>query len=130
MVLGIPARLVIGSALVDEQPLLALVVLEGAGGRVVTLAPPAARPDDREATRELLAVEDELELALGDRRPGVVARGLRFPGAPVPHDHVTRPVLLRRDDALEVKVLDRVVLDVDRHPALGRIERRALRHGP
>ena len=55
---------------------------------------------------------------------------LRFPGAPVPDDDVAGAVLLRRDHALEVEVLDRVVLDVDRHPAHRRVERRALRDGP
>ena len=70
------------SALVDEQPLLALVVLEGAGRRVVALAPATAGPDDREAALELLAVEDELELAVGDRPSrgsGVGASGSQVP---------------------------------------------------
>src|SRR6185436_13035571 len=39
-------------------------------------------------------------------------------------------VLLGRDHALEVEVLDRVVLDVDGHPAVSRVERQALGDGP
>jgi hypothetical protein len=33
-------------------------------------------------------------------------------------------------DALEVGVIDRVILDLNRKPLLGRIERRPLRYGP
>ncbi len=40
------------------------------------------------------------------------------------------PVLLRRDDALEAAVLERMVLDVQREPPLARVEARALGHGP
>ncbi len=117
-------------ALVDEQPLVALVVLEGAGRGVVALAPAAAGPDDREAAVELLAVEHELELAVRDRGRGVERRRLRLPGAPVPDDDVAGAVLLRRDDALEVEVLDRVVLDVDGHPADVGVEGQALGDRP
>ena len=130
MVLGVPARDRGRAALGDEQPLIALVVLEGSGGGVVALATAAARPDDRPAAIELLAVELELELAVRDRRRGVDGRRLRLPGAPVPDDDVARAVLLRGDDALEVEVLDRMILDVDRHPAHGRVEGQALGHGP
>ena len=61
---------------------------------------------------------------------GVEGRRLRLPGAPVPDDDVAGAVLLGGDDALEVEVLDRVVLDVDGHPPDGRVEGRALGHGP
>ena len=63
------------------------------------------------------------------RRGSRVGR-LGLPGAPVPDDHVAGAVLLRRDHALEIEVLDRVVLDVDGHPPDRRIERQALRDGP
>ena len=96
------------------------------GLRVVTLAPTTAGPDDRPAAVELLAVELELELTFGNRRRGVDRRRLRLPGAPVPDDDVASAVLLRRDDALEVEVLDRVVLDVDGHPADVGVEGQAL----
>ena len=75
-------------------------------------------------------MELELELAVGDRGRGVDRRRLRLPGAPVPDDDVAGAVLLGRDDALEVEVLDRVVLDVDGHPADVRVEGQALGDGP
>ena len=52
------------------------------------------------------------------------------PRAPVPHDDVATAVLALRDDALEVEVLDRVVLDVHRELARLRVQRRALRARP
>ena len=57
--------------------------------------------------------------AIASARRRVVGR-LGFPRAPVPDDDVAGAVLLGRDHALEVEVLDRVVLDVDGHPALVR----------
>ena len=59
----------------------------------------------------------------------VVGAG-RLPRAPVPDDHVAAAVLALGDDALEVEVLDRVVLDVHREPPRLRVERRPLRHRP
>src|SRR4029079_19682821 len=103
VVLGVPALLRRGAALGDEQPLIALVVLERAGRRVVTLATATTGPDDRPAAVELLAVPLELQLAVGYRRRGVDRGRLRLPGAPVPDDDVAGAVLLRRDDALEVE---------------------------
>ena len=99
-------------------------------GRPGLCAAAAAGPDDREPAAQLLALEDELELAVLDRLAPVERGRLRLPRAPVPDDHVAGAVLPRRDDALEVEVLDRVVLDVDRHPADARVEGRALGHGP
>ena len=130
VILGVPAGLGARAFLVDEEPLLALVVLEGAGARVVALALAAAGPDDREAAVDLLAVEFELQLPGGDVTHGVQRRGFWLPRAPVPHDHIARTVLLGRDDALEIEILDGVVLDVDRHASDRGIERRPLGHGP
>ena len=75
----------------------------------------------------LLAVQLELELAVLDRLLRIGRLLLRDERAPVPDDDVAGAVLALRDDALEVEVLDRVVLDVDRHPADLGVERRALR---
>ena len=126
-VLGIPVRDAVVVALVDEQPLLAVVVLE----RALRAAPrPTARAHDREPTLELLAVQPELQLAVPDGLAAIERRGLRLPRAPVPDDHVTGAVLLGRDDALEVEVLDRVVLDVDGHAPGLRVEGGALGDGP
>ena len=79
---------------------------------------------------ELLPIEPELDLAIG--HPALAVGRLRFslPGAPVPDDDVAGPVLRLWDHALEVEVLDRVVLNVDRHPPCGRVQRRAARDGP
>ena len=75
-------------------------------------------------------MEPELELAVLDRLAPVERRRLGLPGAPVPDDDVAGAVLLGRDDALEVEVLDRVVLDVDGHAPDLRVEGRALGDGP
>ena len=80
--------------------------------------------------RSFSPARPELELAVPDRGRRIGRLGLRFPGAPVPHDHVAGAVLAGRDHPLEVEVLERMVLDVDGHPARGRVQRRALRHGP
>ncbi len=89
-----------------------------------------AGPDDREPAFELLAVEDELELAVGDGGRRIAGGCFRLPGPPVPDDDVAGAVLLGGDHAFEVEVLDGVVLDVDGHAPDLRIERRALGHGP
>src|SRR5205823_6215006 len=44
--------------------------------------------------------------------------------------HRARPVLSLRDLALEVRVLERVVLDVDGEALLARLQRNPLRNGP
>ena len=53
-----------------------------------------------------------------------------FPGAGVPDDHVAAAVLAGGDHALEVDVLDRVILDVDGEALDRRVECRPVRHGP
>ena len=134
VILGVPASDGVSILLVDEEPLLALVVLEGTPAGVIGAAPciaaAAARAHDREATTDLLAIEAELQLSVANRRGGVGRFGLRLERAPIPHDDVARTVLARRDDALEVEVLEGMVLDMDRHPPLIRIEARATRHCP
>src|SRR6185295_1565150 len=77
-----------------------------------------------------LAVNAELQLTLGDGGSRVGRLRLGLPRAPVPDDDVAGAVLLRRDDPFEVEVLDRVILDVDGHPALPGSERGSARHGP
>ena len=114
-------------ALVDEQPLLALVLLEGAD-RLGAGTP--ARPDDREPALHLLAVDAELQLAVVDRLLRIERGRLRLPRPPVPDDDVARPVLLRRDDPFEIEVFDGVVLDVDGHAPRLAVEAGALRDGP
>ena len=103
--------------LVQQQPLL-----------LAAAVPPRAHEDEPAA--QLLAVRGRSAA----RRPRPPASGSSpvagLPRAPVPHDHVAAAVLAARDDALEVEVVERVVLDVHRQaPDVG-VERRALRHRP
>ena len=76
---------------------------------------------------QLLAVQHELELA------GLQA-GLRIadrrPRSAVPHDHVAGAVVAGWNVALERGVVQRVVFDMHGHALVGRVEARALRHGP
>src|SRR4029450_2329732 len=97
---------------------------------VAPTPPPPARPNDREAAADLLALERELQLAVLDRLAAVWRLRLGLPRAPVPDDDVAAAVLALRDDPLEVQILDRVVLDVDGHPALAGVERWPLRGRP
>jgi hypothetical protein len=114
VVLRIPAGDGVLVALVDEQPLLALVVLEGPRGalpgrrlvRTIVKRPLSFWPWRR-----------NFSSPVRDGACRVQRLRLGLPGAPVPDDDVAGAVLLRRDDALEVEVLDRVVLDVDGHAA-------------
>ena len=75
-------------------------------------------------------MELELQLAVLDGLHRVGRLGLGDERAPVPHDHVAGAVLAARDHALEIEVLDRVVLDVDRHPPDHGVERRSLGDRP
>ena len=101
-------------AVLDQEPALAALV--------------AARPHEHPRAAELLAVERELELALLQR--GFRRRALRRPRALVPDHHGAAAVLAGRDHALELRVLDRVILDLHREPLDARIEGGPLRHGP
>ena len=58
--------------------------------------------------------------------------GQRRPEAAVPELHGAAAVLALRNRALEIPVIERVILDFDREPSFGGIERRALgdRPGP
>jgi hypothetical protein len=117
VVLGVPPLHRVLVALVEQHPRLA-----GLAG-----SPVAA--DQHQPAPELATVDLGVQLAGLDRRARVV--GLhRLPGPDVPHHHVAAAVPARRDDALEVEVLDRVVLHVHREPARPRVEGRSLRDGP
>ncbi len=102
-------------ALLDEQPALAALV----GSRLEAHENPAAL--------ELVAVELELEVALG--KTGVRV-GDRLPRPAVPHDHLAGAVLAGGDDALEVGVVERVVLDAHRQALVARVERGPLGYRP
>src|SRR6266542_738027 len=87
----------------------------------------AASPHERPLPAQLLAGKLEHELPA---REALARIGPRGPRAPVPHDDGARPVVARRDEPLEVRVLDRMVLDLDGHPLVGWVVGRALRHRP
>ncbi len=122
-------------AALDRLGLRALRVAPGVGALVAALdqqplrLAAAVRPLERPPALELLAVEPDL------RVPGVERLGHRAllvevaVRAGVPHDHGARPVALA-DHALEVGVLERVVLDLDREALHARVGRRPLRDGP
>ena len=119
MVVGGPAVPRVLVVLVDEQPLVP--TRSSAAG--------ATAPDQGEPAGQLLPGQVEVQLACRDGGGGVV--GVRGdPGAAVPDDHVAPAVLAARDDALEVGVLQRVVLDVHSELAGGGVERRAAGNGP
>ncbi len=82
---------------------------------------------ERPFAAQLVAAQLEQQLAFDEALVDVVER---HPAAAVPDDHRARAVVAGRDQPLEVRVLDGVVLDVDREPLVGRVRRRALRHGP
>lgn len=93
-------------------------------------------PHENKTARQLLAPHVDMDLAIANRPPrvekpaAVFAGRVLFPRPEVPHDHVAAPVLTRGNDALEVEVLDRVVLDVKCGPPHGGVERRTLGHRP
>jgi hypothetical protein len=87
----------------------------------------AARLHEVPAPVQLLAAERERQPPLLHRRAGVA---LGLPRAVVPHDDGAAAVLTRRDHALEVGVVERVILGPHGEPALGRREARALGHRP
>ena len=109
------------------------------GSVVVTLAPVSTllgtpkrnrveeSNDQHQPAAQLLAVQYELELALPIAGFGIADR---FPMPAVPQEHGAGAVLLGRNDALEVTVFERVILDVHREPLVRRVEARSLRDGP
>jgi hypothetical protein len=99
--------------LLQQQPVL------------LTLAHAHQRPPSAEL------VPEQLQLELAARVLLAYVLGLeRAVRAPVPHDHGPGAVVAGRDHALEVCVLERMVLDVHREPLLLRAHRRPLRHRP
>ncbi len=93
----------------DQQPVLLLAV--------------EVRRHERPAAAQALAVQHEGQLPVGfllEQLLGTAIPDLDPPGA----------VLALRDLAVEGRVLERVVLDVDGERASARLERNALRHGP
>ena len=76
-----------------------------------------------------LALQRELEFAVRERLLGVRA-ALRLPIAAVPQLNRSAAILALRDRALEVAIVERMVLDLDREALIVRIERGTPRHRP
>src|SRR5262249_39858730 len=95
----------------------------------------------RERALELLAAQKDAELTLREPRahqtlrvgtivePVVVVLVRRIRTA-VPDDDFARTVLLGWNHTLERRIVERMVLDVNRHALVDGIERRPLRHRP
>ena len=122
----------------DQEPGAAFV--DGAGGVATcahtrpalaggTLRVPPGRAHEGEATGQLLATKSELELARPDRLAGIPGE-LRLERAPVPAHGIPGAILAPRDHALEIEVLDRMVLRPGGEPTLVRVAGRAFRDGP
>ena len=107
---------------VSTCPIFARLRLAARGPR-----PLATRPHERELAAQLVALEVEQELSAREPFFRVLDGN---PAPEVPDDHGPRPVVPLGNHALEVRVLDRMVLDVHGEPLLGRVERGALRHRP
>ncbi len=98
-------------ALLDEQPvLLALLHLH-----------------ERPVAVKLVAAQLEEELAFGESLAPILERD---PFAAIPHDHAARAVVALGNDALEVAVFERVILDLHGETLVFRVVRRPFRHRP
>src|SRR5690606_25324565 len=111
-------------AVFDQEPALAVA---RPYQRVRALELGAAQLDAELAARESLA-----RAALGGGavvEPGRVVLVRRIDAA-VPDDDLARAVLSGRDHAFERGIVERMVLGHHRQALVGRVERRALGHGP
>src|SRR5215471_2399737 len=113
--LSIPSEASKGVRLLDEQPALVIPVFR---------APCAYQGP---AAVEFLALEFELEMPLLVGLPRI---RLRRPSSAIPHHDRPSAVFLGRDNALELSILERMILDVHRQALVVGIEARSLRHCP
>src|SRR5689334_6540962 len=79
------------------------------------------------AAFELAALQLEFQMTLGQALVGIANRR---PPASVPDDHATGAVLALGDASLELAVVERVVLDVDRQPLVVRRQAGTPGHRP
>src|SRR6202040_469244 len=94
-----------------------------AGGPVMLHA------DENPAAVQTLSLQHELEVAASKRLLWrLVAFGL--PKSAVPALNRPAAVFAPGDRSLEVPIIERVILDLDREPLVMEIERRAAGHGP
>src|SRR5947208_2227707 len=104
--------------MLDEQPVGALAA-----------GPVAAHADQDPAAVEPPALEREFEIALFQGCFGAL-RALRLPIAAVPQLDRAAAILALGDGALEVAIVERVILDLDGEPLVMGIQGRAARDGP
>ena len=84
---------------------------------------------EHETASQLLAVQDKLQLsALQSLGRGQVTLGLE--GPVVPHAHRSRAVVALRDHSFEAGIVQRMVFGLHGQAFVGRVQRRALGHGP
>src|SRR5260221_8782125 len=114
---GAAARLGELILLLDQQPVLAFLARGS-----------PAHADERPFALQLLAVEGEFERALAIGGFGVLV--VRLPGAVIPEQHRAAAILTPRNDALEIAIVERMVLDMDGKALLAGIEARALGNRP
>ena len=91
------------------------------------LAALRAHADEMPAALELRAFQREIEPALLQPAHRVA---LGLPAAAVPDDHLAAAVLALRDLALEVGIVERMVLDVHGEPLVAGHQARAAGDGP
>ena len=108
-------------AMLDQEPVGALAAPAS------TLLAVPFHPHQHPAAMQALAFEDELEVAL---LQAFMRIALRQPVAAVPQLHRAAAILAFGNGALEVAVVERMVLDLDRQALDRRIERRPLGDRP
>ena len=111
-----------------------MLVLEFDQEPVVLVIAGMLHPDQGVAAADLVAFEEDLDFAVLDGA-GHGRRMLRVVGdvavcPPVPDDHPSGPILALGNHALEVAVVERVVLDLDGQPAVRGIGGWSPRHRP
>ncbi len=79
----------------------------------------AVHPNQMPAAAEFLTVEVELQMAL---LVALMRIAIRRPGTPIPDKHRAATILPLGDDAFEVAIVQRVILDVNGKPLFIRIE--------
>ncbi|MGY3587190.1 hypothetical protein ACVIF9_005867 [Bradyrhizobium sp. USDA 4350] len=101
--------------MLDQQPVGALAA------EAVVL-----HPHQHPAAVQLVTVQRELQVALLEAALGIVG----FPGAAIPELHRAAAILVFRNGAFEVAIVERMILDLDRQPLVMRVERGPARHRP
>ena len=102
-------------AVLDQEPVGALAAVAV-----------ALHPHQHPAAVQLVAMQREFQVALLEAALGIIG----FPDAAIPQHDGAAAILVVRDGAFEIAVVQRVILDLDRQPLVVRIERGSSRHRP